>query len=242
MQLYKFCSLQDEHTWNNLLNHRLWFSNPNDFNDPYDCKPNILDTVFRLGPATKIHFHEKDGKEILPCIQGELNIPYHIQKQIALEMLNSYRICCFSSRYDSILMWSHYADYHKGFCLVFDTCNDLNFFNNCQNVNYTKERSNYSLGNHNGKVLLNKYVDWNYENEYRIVKSRQDILSNSNSQIFPYAPKALVEIIFGAKMEISKIEEIINQCKCAEHLKHVVFSKMELADTEEYQLIKVLVK
>lgn len=239
MLLYKFCSLRDKYTWENLINHQLWFSNPNDFNDPYDCKPNILDTEFRLTSDTKIHFHEKDRELIYPCIQGQLHISCDIQEQIALELLNSYRICCFSSRYDSILMWSHYAEYHKGICLVFNTCNDFNFFSNCKNINYTKKRSKYSIGNHNEKVLLNKYVDWNYENEYRIIKSQQDVLSNSNSQIFVYTPKALMEIIFGAKIEFSTIEEIINRCQCAECLKHVVFSKMELAETEEYQLLKL---
>ena len=85
-----------------------------------NIKPNILDTEFRLTSDTKIHFHEKDRELIYPCIQGQLHISCDIQEQIALELLNSYRICCFSSRYDSILMWSHYADENKGICVEYD--------------------------------------------------------------------------------------------------------------------------
>lgn len=47
------------------------------------------------------------------------------RKQIGIDM-NDYirdqglpRICCFSGRDDSILMWSHYANYHQGICLRF---------------------------------------------------------------------------------------------------------------------------
>ena len=29
-------------------------------------------------------------------------------------------VICFSGRWDSVLMWSHYANYHKGFCLGFN--------------------------------------------------------------------------------------------------------------------------
>ena len=34
------------------------------------------------------------------------------------------KIICFSEVYDSMLMWSHYADNHKGFLLAYDI-NDL---------------------------------------------------------------------------------------------------------------------
>jgi len=33
---------------------------------------------------------------------------------------NSFRIVCFSETYQSILMWSHYADQHRGFCIEYD--------------------------------------------------------------------------------------------------------------------------
>jgi len=34
---------------------------------------------------------------------------------------DSIRLCCFSERLDSILMWSHYSNFHMGFCLEYDT-------------------------------------------------------------------------------------------------------------------------
>ena len=47
--------------------------------------------------------------------QTNLSIAQFYQKQMP--------IACFSEKYDNILMWSHYADYHKGFVLEYDTDN-----------------------------------------------------------------------------------------------------------------------
>ena len=35
------------------------------------------------------------------------------------EMRKTVLASCFGSTYDSLLMWSHYASKHKGFCLIF---------------------------------------------------------------------------------------------------------------------------
>ncbi|ROT94445.1 DUF2971 domain-containing protein [Histidinibacterium lentulum] len=36
------------------------------------------------------------------------------------EMRDGVRIACFGSQRDNLLMWSHYADGLRGFCIVFD--------------------------------------------------------------------------------------------------------------------------
>ena len=30
-------------------------------------------------------------------------------------------VCCLSEKHDDVLMWSHYSNGHKGFCLKFET-------------------------------------------------------------------------------------------------------------------------
>ncbi|WP_349393654.1 DUF2971 domain-containing protein, partial [Clostridium perfringens] len=35
-------------------------------------------------------------------------------------LLNSLLICSFSECKDNILMWSHYSNCHKGFCIEYD--------------------------------------------------------------------------------------------------------------------------
>ncbi|QRR07820.1 DUF2971 domain-containing protein [Burkholderia sp. MS455] len=38
----------------------------------------------------------------------------------ANRMKDGFKVCSFSERVDSTLMWSHYANYHKGFCIEYD--------------------------------------------------------------------------------------------------------------------------
>jgi hypothetical protein len=39
---------------------------------------------------------------------------------MAKDLQTKYQICCFTERVDSMAMWAHYADGHKGFALEFD--------------------------------------------------------------------------------------------------------------------------
>ncbi|MCI5746169.1 MAG: DUF2971 domain-containing protein, partial [Erysipelotrichaceae bacterium] len=79
---------------------------------------------------------------------------------------NTY-ITCFSEKYDSILMWSHYGDSHKGACIEFEIQDDKEF----KKVKYSTKRPVVS----NCKVLslalgykLSK--DNNNENENELNK------------------------------------------------------------------------
>ncbi|MGY5732340.1 DUF2971 domain-containing protein [Vibrio chemaguriensis] len=43
-----------------------------------------------------------------------------IISELSENMKQAFKVCCFSEDPKSILMWSHYADYHKGFCIAYD--------------------------------------------------------------------------------------------------------------------------
>lgn len=114
-------------------------------------------------------------------------------------------IGCFSSSKDSMLMWSHYADSHKGVCIEFDIPEeDEKLF---QKVIYSEERPTNNFvqavrkmcGQHlaNGnfdksdealnKLLLEPYItkliEWAYEDEYRLLLSDNDIKMNENLKL-----------------------------------------------------------
>jgi hypothetical protein len=46
-------------------------------------------------------------------------------------------VACFSAAADNLLLWAHYADGHRGFCLEFDTSDPV--FEKIQRVGYTQE-------------------------------------------------------------------------------------------------------
>lgn len=126
-----------------------------------------------------------------------------------MELRNCFRIFSISERCDSILMWSHYADSHKGFCIGFR--DNLSLSDNfVKKVVYREARNPTFLFNRLLKILrephkesvdeelikefyLTKFIDWSYEKEWRILISLP-----KNAVPFPAA--CIDRIIFGLKM------------------------------------------
>lgn len=91
-----------------------------------------------------------------------------IVKQIYYGKSNTY-ICSLSPTYRSMLMWSFYANYHKGCCVEVEIDNSklrkVDYQNNPMSID------NLNLG---GKekiltILSRKYKDWAFEKEYRVL-------------------------------------------------------------------------
>lgn len=108
------------------------------------------------------------------------------------QIRNSVTYACFSEKVDSITMWSHYADYHKGFALgysnpnlSFDSLNKVS----CGLFPVTYDNIRYNANSFiawtiynifgikmkqpdrlaNIKAGLQKSTDWSYENEWRLI-------------------------------------------------------------------------
>ncbi|MGW8423537.1 DUF2971 domain-containing protein [Comamonas sp. HJ-2] len=131
------------------------------------CSDQTADTRLKLKIQLKSQ-REKDFEEMSLC--GD-----HIKDSIQL--------CSFTTRVDSTLMWSHYSDYHKGFCIKYDIKTlDRNdprsrflfpviyqdqVFDATDNMQLAKtEKFNNLFLN---RAALIKASDWSYENEWRIV-------------------------------------------------------------------------
>lgn len=196
--LYKYKALK-EYTNSIIANNELYFNSPANFNDPYDCNIPIDNTSSDAIDSRDLasSFEEFNKAELR-------NNPDYVPTVIK-EHINANGICCFSKLYDSILMWSHYADYHKGICLKFDVTKDPSFFLTLLPVTYSQLLPHYNNHFCNGEepvlqILQTKFADWSYEQEIRIVKEKNEILGNKNStnpRIFKFKNEALIEIIFG---------------------------------------------
>lgn len=132
------------------------------------------------------------------------------------------RVACFSESVDSILMWSHYADFHMGFVLEYDFRRTLK--NPIENVLiapviYDEERldvssyiaweflhllgvnsKNPDIASHI-KVALHKSAAWAYENEWRLVDCTFHEITDKTASAIPYRPRA---IYYGARMDAGK--------------------------------------
>lgn len=216
-----------------LLNGELRFSNPLSFNDPFDCRINVNtdNTVEEIEEyILKVNgenFGQEKAKGLARIMVSQpkewnklvqTNIDKHIQ---------SSGICCFGGNYDSILMWSHYADSHQGVCLEFDVSLDPSFFVVPIPINYQK---NYPSYNHIrdqqelvDRLLRTKAKDWEYEEEVRIVKS---VIGPQK-----FKKEALSKIIFGCKCDPENIARIKNLTSDGEY-PNVMFSKAVLKENE----------
>lgn len=134
--LYKYRSLSKstddyKHTMDIFANIQLWFSAPKDFNDPFDCKlvPNISSIQsFAHTIAEKQRVVNNDNSELIENTILQTPNMQDLVKEATAEVMNGCGILSLTKTNNDILMWSHYADSHKGICLEFDVTRDCDFF------------------------------------------------------------------------------------------------------------------
>ena len=106
------------------------------------------------------------------------------------------RVSCFTEYPPTkLLMWSHYADYHKGLCLEYDLkdCDDETF---CMlmpiiyQFNLQLQKDDVKLSDFTYSRLLQmiliKSKEWSYEKEWRLIKSLDFPSSEREFHKFPY--------------------------------------------------------
>jgi len=145
-------------------------------------------------------------------------------------------VLCLTEEPDNLLMWSHYAESHQGFCIKFDTSNY--FFNqkrtieddfyHLRKVEYIEQHPmNVIKSNVGVDLLLYKSDTWSHEKEWRFcaVLRDSDMLikrADSDIHLFKYPKEIIKEIILGANASqelADKIKTIINQTPEFSHVK-----------------------
>lgn len=222
-----------------LENQILWFSRPREFNDPYDCFVNPVD------------FNEDDAKDyVIKIAQSESLSTEEIQfnkkldrkwlKGIIDKKINEIGVCCFTKIPDNTLMWSHYANCHKGICFQFDILRDPLLFSFMLPVDYVDKMPVYNHFKEHGeivnKIIKSKFSVWEYEQEIRVIKTNVDIEGNGG-QAFHFNPRSLRKIIFGCKTSNYTIKKYRQLCD-NDAFRHVRFSKMEQAEDGSFTLIE----
>src|SRR3954468_18740960 len=115
----------------------------------------------------------------------------------------SLRVCALSEECRDLLMWGHYADRHRGFCIRFEFGKDPELSKLLYPVDYEptfpeiKERDE-SLEKALSSTLT-KSEKWSYEREWRIVGRVPEGDSNAGELFATYRPAAITGIIFGVR-------------------------------------------
>ncbi|SEA52592.1 Protein of unknown function [Flavobacterium gillisiae] len=171
--LYKYFSL-NEYSIDSLENDYIYLSNPKDFNDPFDCNRNLI--------AEK---------------QKELRDWQYIER---LNDISDIGIACFSENGMEPLLWSHYANSYRGFCLKFNVESLINAQNSSVKLNrviYSQAPEVISLEHPFSSYYqyLLKLNNWNYEQEWRLLFQNPNDAENR----FYFDKSCIQEISVGYK-------------------------------------------
>lgn len=219
-----------------LIEHQeIYFPSPLELNDPFDCRfafdfkdvshREILDIhrsdLKKLYPDwTNSKIEVESLKRSAPIISGDKDYIQFFSEQYMSNILENVGVVSFSKKSDDILMWSHYAKNHSGFCIGFDT--DLLYrtlkATICK-VNYVleypkiippwrvKDKSDNIMHSHFLKIFTSKNEMWKYEKEYRIIKT--DTARKSIT-----VPKSTFkEIIIGSEFPQDQLDNFITTLK-----------------------------
>lgn len=239
--LYKYRDWFNEHHRKMVFNQEIYFPSTSQFNDPYEgsipymydenelTPENIFKKMLNLAKSEhpdwtddKLHpyVYEYQRKDLL---HDDKHIE-QVQENTKKEIERTYGIFTLTEDKNNFLMWSHYANSHTGFCIGFDSHILFSIIQGgIAPVTYQKKLPTFSLFENpmsfSHKLLSTKSEVWEYENEFRIIKS------NATHKTFKIPKICIVEIIFGCKMDLDTKLEILS------------FVEKELRHCEVYETV-----
>lgn len=125
--MYKYTSFS-EYSIMNILNDEFFMNHYSYFNDPFECRckiatgfPKIESNSPRLKKIINAWGFENHLDPNALENYDDLVLSLEGSEPNIIKTIDSARISCFSKREDNLMMWSHYADGLRGFCLEFDS-------------------------------------------------------------------------------------------------------------------------
>lgn len=234
LRLYKYRGIH-ENTESIFTKQEIYFANPMQFNDPFDCGFQICCNDPQIFAAKAFNVALTDHPEWTPeqaheaaRLAGNAIVTDHLEQ--ATRTLNTKQsdetnskvgILSLSARNDDILMWSHYAACHQGICIEFRTDIAPSVFRKAQPVDYRDDYPQFDLREvivneqlrSTAPWMLTKSRHWNYEQEWRVL----DFENGPGVQHFPET--CLSGVIFGCRLLDEEREKVL---RCVKSLSHPV--------------------
>jgi len=219
-----------------LKKKEIYFTSPNKFNDPFDCrvrpryelltKKEALDICKKHIKKQNPHMNrEKLRKEARRWERlGLYKDTQHMEMVFEEYMDRHFGIFSLAGNNQNLLLWSHYTDSHRGFCVgismlkLIEFTKSLFYFDRTMidwcKVQYPSDDAIPIL--HPCKIpdeelvkktMTYKSKDWSYEDEYRFI-----LMTGTNKSIT--IQEAIIEsITLGSKMPSDHKEEILGILK-----------------------------
>lgn len=238
-KLFKFRKINKD-LLKGIVNGTVYCAKPEKLNDPFDCQVNIL-------RAAENAIDELDGER-------RLNLEFFVKmlREWMAELqkqLQSVAICSFSLNppekhiVDNPLLWSHYADDHRGLCLNYvipeEFLNDKNEIIGIAPVEYGENLLKeffldaFPTERNDVKQFMDKLVEksltiknshWEYESEIRIIHETEGPFELNKSH--------LKQVYFGLNISKSDIDLVVELIEKQNY--SVEFYRMERCGSSDF--------
>ncbi|WP_232469477.1 DUF2971 domain-containing protein [Brachyspira pilosicoli] len=168
-------------------------------------------------------------------------------------LLERIKVACLTTHNDNTLMWSHYADKHKGICIEYDISqlqNNNNFI--LKKIDYNLSMLLFDLKNEilldNNKSIKSiidlftvKSKEWEYEDEYRILFYDEEN-KNPNGTLINLPIKSICFGIQTSREDKELIYNIVNSIneKRLDYNNDII--KLYQAELDDNELFKINIK
>lgn len=185
----------------------LKFTCPLEFNDPFDCMP-----AYSAESVDRVHITRPDLIQAVAQFHGVslesardigiANVRKDVESgEFVRGLISTLGVVSLSRTATNVLMWSHYAEHHKGFVIELDISIDapLHLLEQVLPfpVVYKEDRPvlDWATGFDVDEYFLTKSVDWAYEQEERVLTTSQ------GPGIHPYSRQHFLRsVMAGGKM------------------------------------------
>lgn len=175
--LYKYYSNESEYAFKNLEKEVISFTPIESLNDPFE------------GIGEYIYTITSDEKAYWDSVSK--NTPNLLSKRISDDINDianfRYRIFSSSKDYDNSLLWAHYANSHKGFCVGYNKSDIENLSYKISDINYSNKLPTFKKIEKETfiEILYTKSYEWRYENECRaLYELKENDVEHFPSQMY----------------------------------------------------------
>ena len=233
-RLYHWEPFNEEYLRRLLGSHTIYCTDPADFNDPWDCKP-CFNTDLLKDPVERdrhiqwaVDISRRHNNTMSEEGISRLETALRADPQLLAETVDEisrimpeaisarYRVYCLGPDVGNLLMWSHYADKHKGICLEFSTRDEVMC---CPlRVEYPPQFPVVRVYSNDRidslRPFLTKAAVWEFEREYRLIAQERcastahpTLMTDNNFLQLPET--ALLSVIVGCQGDYDEVKGLV---------------------------------
>jgi hypothetical protein len=221
-----------------LTTNKLYCSSPGAFNDPWDCRPHFNTALLQDKAELQRHaswavdvcnrrqpMSAEDTARMHDTLLSD--VPYatgllvEMSEALAPVINQRYRVYCLGPDPTNVLMWSHYANDHRGICLEFGLRNDVMCCSlECEYLAEFPMMRPYEMTEEEHlRVLLAKSDVWSYEKEFRLVAQERTSATQGDGTLMTddsylqLPDGALTAVIVGCQGDYDAVKAIVDEAK-----------------------------